>query len=86
MQRFSCIKFVKSQLNHQRFYTNAAAKEPVKYTSTINLPKTEFPQRLSAAKRAEVERTINKVKHIFTVLMLMDQTRNSNERFPVECL
>lgn len=33
----------------------------VKYTDTINLPKTKFPQRLTAAKRAETERRINEV-------------------------
>ncbi|KAI8120111.1 mitochondrial, Isoleucine--tRNA ligase [Lucilia cuprina] len=39
-----------------RFYSiKHEAKEPIKYTTTINLPKTKFPARLSAVKRQELE-------------------------------
>lgn len=62
MQKVRCLKTIKNQLNFLRFYTNAATKNTGRYTDTINLPKTEFPQRLSAAKRTEVERKINEVK------------------------
>lgn len=42
-----------------RFYSVKAAKKDVKkYTDTINLPKTKFPNRLTAAKREEQERLI----------------------------
>lgn len=33
----------------------------VKYTDTINLPKTKFPARLSQAQREEVEKSIRAV-------------------------
>lgn len=61
MQKVRCLKPNRNQLNFLRFYTNAAATNTVNYTGTVNIPKTEFPQRLSAAKRAEVERKINEV-------------------------
>lgn len=61
MQKVRCFKTIQNQLNFLRFCTNAATTNTVNYTDTINLPKTEFPQRLSAAKRAEVERKINEV-------------------------
>ncbi|XP_061402862.1 isoleucine--tRNA ligase, mitochondrial [Musca vetustissima] len=35
-----------------------APKDTVRYTNTVNLPKTRFPSRLSANKRAELERTL----------------------------
>lgn len=38
------------------------AQETVKYTNTINLPKTTFPARLSSDKRKDVEENIRKVK------------------------
>ncbi|XP_017137579.1 isoleucine--tRNA ligase, mitochondrial [Drosophila miranda] len=42
-----------------RLYSVKAAKKDVKkYTDTINLPKTKFPNRLSAAKREEQERQV----------------------------
>lgn len=36
-------------------------QEPVKYTNTINLPKTKFPGRLNANQRKDVEENIRKV-------------------------
>uniref|UniRef100_A0A182JQD0 isoleucine--tRNA ligase n=1 Tax=Anopheles christyi TaxID=43041 RepID=A0A182JQD0_9DIPT len=40
--------------------TKSATKAEIKYTSTINLPKTKFLARLSAEKRAEVEEQLRK--------------------------
>lgn len=75
MQKVRCIKLLKNQLNALRFYTNAAPKNAIKYTDTINLPKTEFPQRLSAAKRAEVERKINEVNILLSLDEQMEQKK-----------
>ncbi len=61
MHKVRCIKLIKNQLNFVRLCANVATKKTVKYTNTINIPKTEFPTRLSAAKLAEVERQINEV-------------------------
>ncbi|XP_075159796.1 isoleucyl-tRNA synthetase, mitochondrial [Haematobia irritans] len=44
--------------NLRFFSIKQATKDPVKYTSTVNLPKTRFPARLSTAKRLEIERTL----------------------------
>ncbi|KAH8331827.1 hypothetical protein KR074_004988 [Drosophila pseudoananassae] len=42
-----------------RYYSvKTAQKDVKKYTDTINLPKTKFPNRLTAAKREEQERLI----------------------------
>uniref|UniRef100_A0A182TE99 isoleucine--tRNA ligase n=1 Tax=Anopheles melas TaxID=34690 RepID=A0A182TE99_9DIPT len=40
--------------------TKSAPKPELKYTSTVNLPKTKFPARLSAEKRAQVEEQLRK--------------------------
>uniref|UniRef100_A0A182P581 isoleucine--tRNA ligase n=1 Tax=Anopheles epiroticus TaxID=199890 RepID=A0A182P581_9DIPT len=40
--------------------TQRSPKIEQKYTSTVNLPKTKFPARLSAEKRAEVEEQLRK--------------------------
>ncbi|XP_053952529.1 isoleucine--tRNA ligase, mitochondrial isoform X1 [Anastrepha ludens] len=40
------------------FSIKQAAKPPIKYTDTINLPTTKFPNRLSASKRLEIERQL----------------------------
>lgn len=40
---------------------SAPSVKAIKYTDTINLPKTKFPPRLTTTKRAEVERRINEV-------------------------
>ncbi|XP_052863761.1 isoleucine--tRNA ligase, mitochondrial [Anopheles cruzii] len=42
------------------FATKNVAKEEIKYTNTINLPKTKFPTRLSAAKRSDVEERLRR--------------------------
>lgn len=38
------------------------AEEKVKFTDSINLPKTKFPARLSANQRATVEESIRQVR------------------------
>ncbi|XP_034133958.1 isoleucine--tRNA ligase, mitochondrial [Drosophila guanche] len=40
------------------YSVKAAKKDAKKYTDTINLPKTKFPSRLSAAKREDQERHV----------------------------
>uniref|UniRef100_A0A182XVI5 isoleucine--tRNA ligase n=1 Tax=Anopheles stephensi TaxID=30069 RepID=A0A182XVI5_ANOST len=42
------------------FSTKSVPKAEIKYTSTINLPKTKFPARLSVEKRTEVEDQLRK--------------------------
>lgn len=45
-------------------------QKEVKYTSSINLPKTKFPARLNPTQRAEVEESIRAVscaKSFFSV-------------------
>uniref|UniRef100_A0A182LWM1 isoleucine--tRNA ligase n=1 Tax=Anopheles culicifacies TaxID=139723 RepID=A0A182LWM1_9DIPT len=42
------------------FTTKCVPKTELKYTTTINLPKTKFPARLSAEKRIEVEENLRK--------------------------
>ena len=46
--------------------TKSAPKPELKYTSTVNLPKTKFPARLSAEKRAQVEEQLRKVRSFAT--------------------
>lgn len=46
-------------------YSNAVPDKKIKYTDTINLPRTKFPSRLTAAKRSQVAQQINEV-HIFS--------------------
>uniref|UniRef100_A0A182QG18 isoleucine--tRNA ligase n=1 Tax=Anopheles farauti TaxID=69004 RepID=A0A182QG18_9DIPT len=46
--------------NQRCFSTKSVPKAEIKYTSTINLPKTKFPARLSAEKRAEIEQQLRK--------------------------
>ncbi|XP_065359471.1 isoleucine--tRNA ligase, mitochondrial [Calliphora vicina] len=61
-----------------RYYSiKHAAKEPIKYTTTINLPKTKFPARLSAAKRQELEN-----KLISTTFAQTYQYQNDNLKEP----
>uniref|UniRef100_A0A182SAV3 isoleucine--tRNA ligase n=1 Tax=Anopheles maculatus TaxID=74869 RepID=A0A182SAV3_9DIPT len=42
------------------FTTESVPKAKIKYTSTINLPKTKFPARLNVEKRTEVEEKLRK--------------------------
>ncbi|XP_062560567.1 isoleucine--tRNA ligase, mitochondrial [Armigeres subalbatus] len=50
------------QLRHhfRHHSTKSASKHEVKFTETVNLPKTKFPARLSADKRAEVQERLRK--------------------------
>lgn len=55
------IKF-KHYTIFKRCYSQESTKiRPLKYTDTINLPRTKFPQRLNALKTKEVEAHIRKV-------------------------
>lgn len=58
------VSFKKNELIHRKFATKESSQKVVKYTDTINLPKTKFPQRLSGLKRAEVEKRLNKVSFL----------------------
>lgn len=60
MQRSGFFHLKKFQQTLQkRFYTSKEQiKEKVSYTATVNLPKTKFPNRLSSAKREEIERNL----------------------------
>lgn len=71
MQKVRFIKTFKNQLNYLRFCTNAAAKNTVSYKDTINIPKTEFPQRLKPTTQIEVERKINEVNN-FILMQLFE--------------
>lgn len=60
-----CSRIIKLRKNthFKRYFASNEPKKPAnKYTDTINLPKTKFPQRLSATKRAEIEKKLNEVR------------------------
>jgi len=46
------------RFGYRLYSVKAAKKDAKRYTDTINLPKTKFPNRLSSAKREEQERLI----------------------------
>lgn len=46
------------RVGNRLYSMKAAKKDAKKYTDTINLPKTKFPNRLTAAKREEQERLV----------------------------
>lgn len=58
------IKLYKNPLFKRYLATKDSTPKVIKYTETINLPKTKFPQRLSPAKRIEVEKKINEVMFV----------------------
>lgn len=61
MQRFFAVSRVQklSQTFNKRFYTSKEqVKEKVSYTATVNLPKTKFPNKLSSAKRQDIEKNL----------------------------
>lgn len=60
------INNIESILN--RYCSTKTNKNTIKYTDTINLPKTKFPPRLSAAKRSEIERQLNSVRVNFLII------------------
>lgn len=56
-----------SKLYLRYLSTKQIPQKEIKYTNTINLPKTDFPSRLSAQKRKEVEQKILEVD-IFSLI------------------
>lgn len=66
MFRFShrALIFKRNELIQRNFATKEANQKVVKYTDTIKLPKTKFPQRLSGPKRNEVEKRLNEVSFL----------------------
>ncbi|XP_017081217.1 isoleucine--tRNA ligase, mitochondrial [Drosophila eugracilis] len=54
------------RLGNRLYSVKAVKKDAKKYTDTINLPKTKFPNRLTAAKREEQERLVLEKKISFS--------------------
>ncbi|EDV52202.2 uncharacterized protein Dere_GG15950 [Drosophila erecta] len=52
------LRIFKFRVGNRLYSVKAAKKDAIKYTDTINLPKTKFPNRLTAAKREEQERLV----------------------------
>ncbi|KAH8380256.1 hypothetical protein KR009_009724 [Drosophila setifemur] len=52
------LRILNFRLGNRLYSVKTAKKDAKKYTDTINLPKTKFPNRLTAAKREEQERLI----------------------------
>ncbi|XP_016926678.4 isoleucine--tRNA ligase, mitochondrial [Drosophila suzukii] len=52
------LRIFNFRLGYRLYSVKAAKKDAKRYTDTINLPKTKFPNRLSSAKREEQERLI----------------------------
>lgn len=50
------LRLLRVRLGTRLYSVKTAKKDAHKYTDTINLPKTKFPNRLTAAKREEQER------------------------------
>lgn len=55
---------------YRNYASSKQTNNVIKYTSTINLPKTDFPQRLSATKRLEVEKKLRQVKFQFHLFIM----------------
>ncbi|XP_037939723.1 isoleucine--tRNA ligase, mitochondrial-like [Teleopsis dalmanni] len=56
------LKFVQKSFSYRFYSIKHATEKPIKYTHTINLPKTKFPNRLTAAKRVEIEQQLLETK------------------------
>ncbi|XP_030372955.1 isoleucine--tRNA ligase, mitochondrial [Scaptodrosophila lebanonensis] len=52
------LRIIHFRLNKRLYSVKPAKNNIKKYTETINLPKTKFPTRLTAAKREELERRL----------------------------
>uniref|UniRef100_A0A6P4F0K2 isoleucine--tRNA ligase n=1 Tax=Drosophila rhopaloa TaxID=1041015 RepID=A0A6P4F0K2_DRORH len=52
------LRILNFRIGNRLYSLKAAKKDAKKYTDTINLPKTKFPNRLTAAKREEQERLV----------------------------
>lgn len=57
-------KYLKGLPSNRLYSVKHATKSTIKYTNTINLPKTKFPSRLSPPKREEVEKKLVEVSVI----------------------
>lgn len=55
------LRILRLSVGARLYSVKTAKKDAHKYTDTINLPKTKFPNRLTAAKREEQERLILEV-------------------------
>lgn len=73
--------FHKTKLIFRNFATKEASQKTIKYTDTINLPTTKFPQRLSATKRIEIEKKINEVKYIENIFYKCSNETNFLDLF-----
>lgn len=56
------LRVLRLPLGARLYSVKTAKKDAHKYTDTINLPKTKFPNRLTAAKREELERVTLEVR------------------------
>lgn len=65
------LSLKKNELIQRKFATKEANQKVVKYTDTLNLPKTKFPQRLSGSKRVEVEKRLNEVSFLMIVQVFL---------------
>ena len=46
-------------------------EEPkIKYTDTINLPKTKFPARLNQNQKSDLEKSIRAVSHLIGLILI----------------
>lgn len=52
----------KNSLFHRNIKTKVEEKTKIKFTDTINLPKSKFPARLNQQQRAELEDVIRTVR------------------------
>ncbi|KAH8286424.1 hypothetical protein KR054_008863 [Drosophila jambulina] len=52
------LRIFNFRIGNRLYCVKAARKDAKKYTDTINLPRTKFPNRLTAAKREEQERLV----------------------------
>lgn len=64
------VSFKQNTFILRKYATKEANQRNIKYTDTINLPKTKFPQRLCGSKLVEVEKSLNKVSYYFNLLVL----------------
>ncbi|KAH8343482.1 hypothetical protein KR059_011531 [Drosophila kikkawai] len=69
------------RIGNRLYCVKAARKDAKKYTDTINLPRTKFPNRLTAAKRAEEERLVLEGK-IAVSYEYQEQQQELEKRLP----
>lgn len=61
-------KFTKYLSRNLKTNVEKDQNKGVKYTSSINLPKTKFPTRLNPTQRAEVEEFVRAVSSLIDLL------------------